>query len=300
MSKYKIEQDAGGTTGNKPVTRYEDLVKHHPRSGKESGRSYKTAHGKLEEISSTNKNNIKKDFILTDDKGSRDVHVPSPVTGYATYDKNYGTINIYDKGKGKDKVLLAKLHHIKPDTATFKNGAKVEYGQGLGIQHGTGKNGEKKYAVHSHVETDEETYKKYIADIASGKIEVNMSAEAAKARSAANNESKEQSQHHQKQEAGAALSEVMPANTSSPKEEKGAQAKNTSNTKKSEEKPASGALAKLIGKGEGDYQSFNRGIAGDSVNEKIDFSKMTLGEIKARQSKKKATKKNYSPSADIR
>ena len=45
-----------------------------------------------------------------------------------------------------------------------------------------------------------------------------------------------------------------------------------------------GALGELIGSGEGDYNSFNRGVAGDSRNEKIDFSNMTVGELMRRQS----------------
>lgn len=44
-----------------------------------------------------------------------------------------------------------------------------------------------------------------------------------------------------------------------------------------------GALGELIGSGEGDYNSFNRGVAGDSRNEKIDFSNMTVGELMRRQ-----------------
>jgi hypothetical protein len=44
-----------------------------------------------------------------------------------------------------------------------------------------------------------------------------------------------------------------------------------------------GALGALIGSGEGDYNSFNRGVAGDSRNEKIDFSNMTVGELMRRQ-----------------
>ena len=47
-----------------------------------------------------------------------------------------------------------------------------------------------------------------------------------------------------------------------------------------------GALGALIGSGEGDYNSFNRGVAGDSRNEKIDFSNMTVGELMRRQTLK--------------
>ena len=46
--------------------------------------------------------------------------------------------------------------------------------------------------------------------------------------------------------------------------------------------PKSG-LSSLIASGEGDYQSFNRGVAGDTPS-KIDFSQYTIGDVIARQS----------------
>jgi hypothetical protein len=42
---------------------------------------------------------------------------------------------------------------------------------------------------------------------------------------------------------------------------------------------ANGPLSQLIASGEGDYQSFNRGNAGDSSKEKIDFSKLSMKDI---------------------
>ena len=52
--------------------------------------------------------------------------------------------------------------------------------------------------------------------------------------------------------------------------------------------PAVGALppsrlSNLIGSGEGGYNSYNRGVAGDSGGREIDFSQMTVGEIMRRQ-----------------
>lgn len=46
----------------------------------------------------------------------------------------------------------------------------------------------------------------------------------------------------------------------------------------------SSVLGNLIGRGEGDYGSFNRGRAGDSAGRSIDFSRMSLREIVRRQS----------------
>ena len=44
-----------------------------------------------------------------------------------------------------------------------------------------------------------------------------------------------------------------------------------------------GPLGTLIGKGEGGYQSFNRGRAGDSIGQKHDFSQMTVKEVVSAQ-----------------
>ena len=43
------------------------------------------------------------------------------------------------------------------------------------------------------------------------------------------------------------------------------------------------ALSNLIGRGEGGYNSYNRGVAGDSGGREIDFAQMTVGEIMRRQ-----------------
>ncbi|WP_145964345.1 hypothetical protein [Chromobacterium phragmitis] len=260
MSKYKIMQFAGKSKGNTPVTSFEDMARHHPDSGHEKKRHYEEIHGKDEEVSiSSNRKNIKKDFILSDEKNSRNVYVPSPVSGYATYGKNYGTILIYDKEKGKDRVLLAKLHHVKPETTTFKNGTKVEYGQGLGVQYGTGENGKKEYDVHSHVETDEETYKKYISDIVSGKINLSAPAQEKKPTKKENQDKKQEKPN------------TPPTPTSTP----------TSNTQPA--KKMGGALGNLIAKGEGSYGSYNRGSAGDSLGKTINFSAMSISEVQKRQ-----------------
>ena len=42
-------------------------------------------------------------------------------------------------------------------------------------------------------------------------------------------------------------------------------------------------LGRLIGRGEGSYNSYNRGSAGDSGGREIDFSQMTVGEVMRRQ-----------------
>ncbi len=48
--------------------------------------------------------------------------------------------------------------------------------------------------------------------------------------------------------------------------------------------PPSSVLGDLIGRGEGGYNSFNRGVAGDANGAEIDFSSLTLGEVMRRQS----------------
>ena len=47
--------------------------------------------------------------------------------------------------------------------------------------------------------------------------------------------------------------------------------------------PNNSGIGALIASGEGDYGSFNRGVAGDARGEKIDFSQMTVGELMQRQ-----------------
>jgi hypothetical protein len=47
--------------------------------------------------------------------------------------------------------------------------------------------------------------------------------------------------------------------------------------------PSGGPLGTLIGKGEGGYQSFNRGRAGDSAGQKHDFSQMTVKDVSLAQ-----------------
>ena len=48
-------------------------------------------------------------------------------------------------------------------------------------------------------------------------------------------------------------------------------------------KGAGGILGELIASGEGDYNSFNRGVAGDSKGKKINFADMTLTDAMAQQ-----------------
>ncbi|WP_434631933.1 hypothetical protein [Chromobacterium sp. CV08] len=256
MSKYKIMQYAGKKKGNVPVTSYDSMPKHHPDKKEEKNRQYAEIHGNLEEVAQQkNRVNIKKDFILSDEKGNRDVYTPSPVSGYASYSKNYGTIDIYDKPAGKDRTLLAKLQHIKPETQKFKNGDRVEYGQGLGLQYKTGDlAGKHKYPIHSHVETDEETYKKYISDIVSGKIKLTAPTQE--------NKSAQKENKAQRQE-----KPTLPTPTP-----------NTKLTQK-----MGGSLGNLIAKGEGNYGSYNQGNAGDSIGKTIDFSKMSISEVQKRQ-----------------
>jgi hypothetical protein len=46
---------------------------------------------------------------------------------------------------------------------------------------------------------------------------------------------------------------------------------------------AGGILGQLISRGEGDYGTFNRGNAGDAPHQKIDFSRVTIGDLTALQ-----------------
>ena len=247
--KYKITESVGGH--REDVHEFSDLAKHHPSSGKEKGREYANINGHSEEIRHTPDGRVlvKKDFILQAE-GSATVDIPSPAAGYVYFDKNYGTAHIYSAPKDQGGKLVANVLHMDPDTFHFKSGSYVHYGQGLGIQGGTGQGGkENVYGVHAHVEVELEQFKKYIHDIDKGLIRKN---------------------HYP-------TIETPSQSTAQPQQPA------ATNVSKTITIPAGGALGQLIAKGEGDYGSYNKGKAGDAHGHKIDFSQMTVGELQRRQ-----------------
>ena len=169
--KYRLVESTGKDKGHRieAVHTYDDLEKHHPSSGRESGRNYQTINGKLEEIRTTadGRTLVKKDMIFQTAAGAK-VDVPAPVAGYVRTSVAYGTVAIYDKPQGGK--LLGQVLHLNPNFRV-KNGDYVAYGQPIGIQGGTGKGGRlNAYGIHAHVELEESAFRQYISDIDSGVI----------------------------------------------------------------------------------------------------------------------------------
>lgn len=229
------------TPTSKSTTRQPDR-----RTGANTG--WSTVDGRLEEIRPLAGGNflVKKDFILRDSEGGHRVDIPSPSAGYVYFNRAYGTAAIYDAPRPGGQ-LVANVLHMDPATFRLRDGEHVEYGQGLGVQDGTGRNGTRTYGIHAHVEASPEQFRQYIADIESGVIRPGQYP----ARDAA------------------ADRVVPPAPT-------GAEpAVRTF--------PPGGAIGQMIASGEGNYNSFNRGRAGDAHGAEIDFSQMTVNEVMRRQ-----------------
>ena len=184
---YKLVESVGSKLI--PVTSYDDSHIHHPsRNAKglqtgqdkdfEAGRDHARLDGEYEEVRYLNGETfVKKDMIFLEN-GSGNALVPSPVKGYVYFDKSDGQANIYDAPK-PDGTMVARVFHLKPETFAGKSGDLIEYGQPLGTQGQTGKDGKpdpKNYGIHAHVEFNVkhlDQFKQYISDINSGVIAPN-------------------------------------------------------------------------------------------------------------------------------
>jgi hypothetical protein len=164
--RYTIVESVGSRIEN--VSKYEDLAKHHPSSGREPNREYETIHNQLEEVRHSNgRTLIKKDFVLLVNSSNRSIPVPSPLAGYAKTNRSYGTVKILDAPtNGK---LLGQVLHLNP-AFKVKDGDVITYGQHIGIQDGTGSAGTKSYPIHVHAELEEADFKRYITDIINGTL----------------------------------------------------------------------------------------------------------------------------------
>jgi hypothetical protein len=166
MPRYSISESVGSRI--LPVHSFEDLHKHHPSSGRESGRDYGTIDGQFEEIRNVQGHTfIKKDFILSSDAAGP-VEVPAPASGYAHFlNDPWNTVQIYDKPFGTPGAQReAQVLHMVRDSSSFREGAKVEYGQALGQMGDTGTPG----SIHVHVEAELGQFQQYIHDIDKGVI----------------------------------------------------------------------------------------------------------------------------------
>ena len=158
ISPYKIVESVGGRIEN--VKRYEDLAKHHPSSGRESGRNYDTHDGHLEEVRQQGASrHVKKDFVLQQN-GRQDVNVPSPASGYIRRrNDKWNTVQVVDNAT--NEIIASFLHMGK---VLVNNNDKVVAGQTLGIQGDKGSPG----AIHVHAEMEKTLFQAYIKALDTG------------------------------------------------------------------------------------------------------------------------------------
>ncbi|KAF1716007.1 hypothetical protein CSC74_12630 [Pseudoxanthomonas yeongjuensis] len=323
MSRYRITESVGSRVED--VGSFRDLEKHHPSSGRESGRNYETIDGELEEVRRTSDGRtlVKKDFILSQDSPGP-VYVPSPAAGYIHYlGDATNAVRIYDRPFGEPGArLLAQSLHMERGNSP-PEGARVEYGQRLGQMGDTGSPG----SFHAHVEMEPAQFRRYVADITSGVITpdsyptrgsdgpvpVSVSALAdgvlkegdrgpevtalqqqlnqqgfrdAQGRVLATDgdfgRSTEQAVQALQRARGLEADGVVGRDTTAALR---APPQQTATTQPSMIAAQYGptTLSNLIGSGEGGYNSYNRGRAGDADGKEIDFSQMTLAEIMRRQ-----------------
>ncbi len=343
MPGYTITESVGNDVER--VNRFEDLERHHPSSGRESGRDYEVVHGEEEEVRyNAGRTFIKKDFILSQDVPGP-VNVPAPATGYIHYLHDAtNAVRIYDKPFGTPgAVMLAQSLHMTPGTSP-PEGSRIEYGQPMGRMGDTGSPG----AVHAHVEAPYEQFKRYIDDIAAGRIQPNGQVnidplsdgvlvreergEAVKRLQEALNKAGIRDAEGNPLPTTGYFGERTEAAVRRYQEQQGLEVDGkagrdtlgalglraadpvrdgqtrpapteqqpTGQTPPAEQRPqpqpqpqpqanpygfgAENPLGNVIARGEGGYNSYNRGVAGDARGAQIDFSQMTVAEVMRRQS----------------
>jgi hypothetical protein len=189
--KYHLVESVGSRL--LPIESYESAHIHHPsanatglRTGRErdferagGSTSYPIIRGEYEEVRTVNGDQyVKKDMIFLEN-GSSNTQVPAPVQGYVYFTQAYGQASIYDKPKEQGGELIARVLHLKPETFQANSGSYIEYGQPMGIQGQTGKNGRPdpaNYGIHVHIEFHTEhldQFDRFIKDVNSGVIAPN-------------------------------------------------------------------------------------------------------------------------------
>lgn len=269
MPRYRITESVGSHVEH--VDEYSDLAKHHPSSGRQRGRSYETIDGQLEEVRHLpdGRTFVKKDFILAHD-GAGPVNVPAPVAGYVHYLRDEtNAVRLYDRPFGEPGArLLAQSLHMAVGTSP-PEGTHVAYGQPLGRMGDTGSRG----SFHAHVEMEPAAFRGYVHDISSGAITTDRYPAPSVTGSTP---------------AAASPSAPSPPRVPSPSPSEAGRAVGAAGVAATTESTAAGAagtteLSNLIGRGEGGYDSYNRGHAGDA-RAPVAVSGMTIGAIMQRQS----------------
>ncbi len=162
MPNYVITESVGNRVER--VNSYADLEKHHPSSGREPGRDYRTIDGELEEVRVNNRPepHVKKDFIIDPPT------IPAPASGtIRALNDQWNTVQIIgDDGK----VLAQSLHMARGSQPA--DGSRIEYGQTMGRMGDVGSPG----SIHAHVEAPAAVFERYINDITGGRIQSNGAA----------------------------------------------------------------------------------------------------------------------------
>lgn len=333
MPKYQLFEPRSDLNRNIPVTSFEELAIHHPKSNANAVRAGNPnsvdseaafVNGELEAVRTRNGNVlVKKDIIFQDQSGSRNVSIPAPVSGYIDYLSDpTKAVRIFDKPESDpSRKLIAQVLHMDPRSFNLREGSFVQYGQALGIQSDTGSPG----AIHGHIEVSAEQFRKYIQDLNNGVITQETypaigSVQTAAATVQARPLDDGTLRHGERGPEIVALQTRL--NTLGFKDDRGnalvADGDFGNNTKQAVaafqrarhldddgvvgkdtfaalRQPApivqpiqtptgtgTTALSNLIGSGEGGYNSYNRGVAGDSRTP-INLSDMTIAEIVRRQ-----------------
>lgn len=319
MSRYTITESVGSHV--EAVHRYEDLAKHHPSSGQEPGREYATLDGRLEEVRHVGGHTyVKKDMILAVDNGGP-VDIPAPANGYVHYLHDAtNAVRIYDRPFGEPgATMLAQVLHMRTGTSP-PEGSRVEYGAPLGRMGDTGSPG----SIHAHIEMQPDAFRRYIADIERGAITPDRhpampgpvpatDAMADGVLRLGEQGTPVRSLQKRLNELGAhdAQGRSIPVDGDfGPRTEQALREFQRSHGLESDgvagrdtfaalgrasAQPPAGRtapaghygptpLSNLIGRGEGGYNSYNRGHAGDAGGATLDFAQMTVGEVMRRQS----------------
>ncbi|MES2670277.1 MAG: peptidoglycan-binding protein [Pseudomonadota bacterium] len=162
MPNYVITESVGNRVER--VNNYRDLEKHHPSSGREAGRDYRTIDFELEEVRVNNRTepHVKKDFIIDPPT------IPAPASGtIRALNDQWNTVQII----GDDGRVLAQSLHMARGSQPA-DGSRIEYGQTMGRMGDVGSPG----SIHAHVEAPAGVFERYINDITSGRIQSNGAA----------------------------------------------------------------------------------------------------------------------------
>ena len=167
-----------GTSGE---AAYRDMKIHHPNTNREAVRTGDASkadrpsamvEGELETVRTRGDRNgiplVHKDLILSNQKGERDVMIPSPVAGYAQVNNDkWNSISIWSHPAGDpQRELVGQVLHGARGTTPYKTGDFVEYGAPLIRQSDAGTPG----AVHAHIELEPEQFRRYLGDVLNDRI----------------------------------------------------------------------------------------------------------------------------------